>query len=140
MESQSSERGAAGATPGGTGSSGAGRPLVRAARDLWYACAGGRTARAGDPAGALGLPRIGRRVTSKAHPPIAAALADRYTVERELGRGGMATVYLAEEKKHGRKARSRGCGPKSRPRLGPHAFLGGMGTPRRSHHPPTAPL
>jgi serine/threonine protein kinase len=34
--------------------------------------------------------------------PIAAALADRYIVERELGRGGMATVYLAEEKKHGR--------------------------------------
>ncbi len=30
-------------------------------------------------------------------------LADRYTVERELGHGGMATVYLAEEKKHGRK-------------------------------------
>ena len=35
--------------------------------------------------------------------PIAAALADRYTIERELGRGGMATVYLADEKKHGRK-------------------------------------
>src|SRR2546426_10800861 len=109
MESQSSERGAAGATPGGTGSSGAGRPLVRAARDLWYACAGGRTARAGDPAGALGLPRIGRRVTSKAHPPIAAALADRYTVERELGRGGMATVYLAEEKKSWPQSRDQGA-------------------------------
>jgi len=34
--------------------------------------------------------------------PIATVLADRYIVERELGRGGMATVYLAEEKKHGR--------------------------------------
>ena len=31
-----------------------------------------------------------------------AALAERYTLEREIGRGGMATVYLARDKKHGR--------------------------------------
>jgi len=31
-----------------------------------------------------------------------AALADRYTIEREIGRGGMATVFLAEDLKHGR--------------------------------------
>ena len=31
------------------------------------------------------------------------ALADRYTIERELGAGGMATVYLAEDVKHHRK-------------------------------------
>ncbi len=36
-------------------------------------------------------------------PPLAAALADRYRFERELGQGGMATVYLAEDLKHGRK-------------------------------------
>jgi serine/threonine-protein kinase len=30
------------------------------------------------------------------------ALADRYRVEREIGRGSMATVYLAEDLKHGR--------------------------------------
>src|SRR6266487_3882382 len=59
---------------------------------------------------ALGLPRATRQplaFRSVPHPEpaqrIAVALADRYTVERELGRGGMATVYLAEEKKHGRK-------------------------------------
>jgi len=28
------------------------------------------------------------------------ALADRYTIERELGRGGMSTVYLSEDLKH----------------------------------------
>ncbi|UCG89516.1 MAG: hypothetical protein JSW71_08275 [Gemmatimonadota bacterium] len=32
-----------------------------------------------------------------------AALADRYTIERELGSGGMATVYLAHDLKHHRK-------------------------------------
>jgi cation transport regulator ChaC len=32
-----------------------------------------------------------------------AALAARYTITRELGRGGMATVYLAEDLKHLRK-------------------------------------
>jgi len=31
------------------------------------------------------------------------ALADRYAVESEIGRGGMAVVYLAEDLKHGRK-------------------------------------
>ena len=31
------------------------------------------------------------------------ALEGRYTIERELGEGGMATVYLAEDIKHGRK-------------------------------------
>ncbi len=29
------------------------------------------------------------------------ALADRYDIEREIGAGGMATVYLAEDLKHG---------------------------------------
>ena len=31
------------------------------------------------------------------------ALQDRYTIERELGAGGMATVYLAQDLKHDRK-------------------------------------
>ena len=32
-----------------------------------------------------------------------AALADRYLIERELGAGGMVTVYLAQDFKHGRR-------------------------------------
>ena len=32
-----------------------------------------------------------------------AAVADRYRIEEEIGRGGMASVYLAEDLKHGRK-------------------------------------
>ena len=34
---------------------------------------------------------------------LTAALADRYRIERELGAGGMATVYLAQDLKHRRK-------------------------------------
>ncbi|MEP7327002.1 MAG: hypothetical protein ABI836_13710 [Gemmatimonadota bacterium] len=34
---------------------------------------------------------------------LTAALSDRYTIERELGQGGMATVYLAHDLKHDRQ-------------------------------------
>jgi len=41
-------------------------------------------------------------VTDVTASPLADALRDRYTLERELGRGGMATVYLAHDLKHAR--------------------------------------
>ena len=40
---------------------------------------------------------------------LTAALADRYRIERELGVGGMATVYLADDLKHKRKVAARRC-------------------------------
>jgi serine/threonine protein kinase len=41
-------------------------------------------------------------VTPSPQLHLAASLAGRYTIERELGRGGMATVYLARDLKHDR--------------------------------------
>ncbi len=43
---------------------------------------------------------------------LAASLADRYTIERELAAGGMATVYLAEDVKHHRKVAVKVLRPK----------------------------
>jgi eukaryotic-like serine/threonine-protein kinase len=43
---------------------------------------------------------------------LATALADRYTIERELGQGGMATVYHADDVKHDRKVAPKVLPPK----------------------------
>ena len=54
---------------------------------------------------------------------LGAALADRYRVERELGAGGMATVYLAEDVKHRRKVALKMVHPELSAVLGPERFL-----------------
>ena len=50
------------------------------------------------------------------------ALAGRYTIERELGRGGMATVYLADDLKHRRKVAIKVLRPELTEVLGPERF------------------
>ena len=52
-----------------------------------------------------------------------AALADRYIIERELGRGGMATVHLAEDVKHHRKVAVKILRPELAAVLGAERFL-----------------
>jgi len=76
----------------------------------------------------------------RAPSPLAAALADRYTVERELGRGGMATVYLAEEKKHGRKVAIKVLRPEITASVGTDRFLREIGIAARLSHPHIVPL
>jgi serine/threonine protein kinase len=52
-----------------------------------------------------------------------AALADRYRIERELGQGGMATVYLAEDVRHRRRVALKVLHPELSAVLGPERFL-----------------
>jgi eukaryotic-like serine/threonine-protein kinase len=54
---------------------------------------------------------------------LAAALADRYRIERELGRGGMATVYLAHDLRHDRPVALKVLRPELAAALGPERFL-----------------
>src|SRR6184192_2952385 len=68
------------------------------------------------------------------------ALADRYTIERELGRGGMATVYLAQDRKHHRQVAIKVLEPDLAAALGPERFLREIDTAARLTHPHILPL
>ncbi|HEY9506088.1 MAG TPA: protein kinase [Gemmatimonadales bacterium] len=63
------------------------------------------------------------------------ALAERYRIERELGRGGMATVYLAEDLKHHRRVALKVLRPELSPALGADRFLREIETASRLQHP-----
>ena len=69
-----------------------------------------------------------------------AALADRYALERELGRGGMATVYLARDLKHGRAVAIKVLRPEIAAALGPERFLREIEVAARLTHPHILPL
>jgi len=71
---------------------------------------------------------------------LATALADRYRVERELGQGGMATVYLAEDIKHSRKVAVKVLRPELAAALGPERFLREIETTANLRHPHILPL
>jgi serine/threonine protein kinase/Tfp pilus assembly protein PilF len=64
-----------------------------------------------------------------------AALAGRYAIERELGRGGMATVYLADDVKHHRKVAVKVLRPELAFTLGPDRFLREVAIAARLNHP-----
>jgi serine/threonine-protein kinase len=69
-----------------------------------------------------------------------AALADRYTIARELGSGGMATVYLAEDVKHHRKVAVKVLRPELAAALGPERFLREIEITANLNHPHILPL
>jgi len=64
-----------------------------------------------------------------------AALADRYAIERELGSGGMATVYLARDLKHGRFVALKVLSPALAASLGADRFLREIELAARLQHP-----
>ncbi len=66
---------------------------------------------------------------------LTAALADRYRIERELGTGGMATVYLAEDLKHHRKVALKVLKPELAATMGPERFAREIEVAARLQHP-----
>ncbi len=68
------------------------------------------------------------------------ALADRYAVESEIGRGGMATVFLAEDLKHHRKVAIKVLHPELAAAVGPRRFLLEIETVAGLTHPHVLPL
>jgi serine/threonine-protein kinase len=71
---------------------------------------------------------------------LASALADRYRVERELGAGGMATVYLAHDLRHDRDVAIKVLHPDLGAALGSERFLSEIRTTARLQHPHILPL
>jgi serine/threonine-protein kinase len=68
------------------------------------------------------------------------ALADRYTIEREIGSGGMATVYHAQDLKHERQVAMKVLRPELAAALGPERFLQEIKIAANLHHPHILPL
>jgi len=71
---------------------------------------------------------------------LASALADRYRIERELGQGGMATVYLAQDLKHDRKVAVKVLRPELAAVLGAERFVVEIKTTAALQHPHILPL
>jgi len=66
---------------------------------------------------------------------LAATLADRYRIEREVGAGGMATVYLAHDLKHDRKVAVKVLRPELAAVIGAERFLAEIKTTAHLQHP-----
>ena len=66
---------------------------------------------------------------------LASALADRYRIDRELGAGGMATVYLAEDLKHNRMVAVKVLKPELAVAIGAERFLAEIKTTANLQHP-----
>jgi tRNA A-37 threonylcarbamoyl transferase component Bud32 len=71
---------------------------------------------------------------------LATALAGRYTIEREVGRGGMAIVYLAHDVRHERVVALKALRPELGAALGPDRFLREIKLAAHLAHPHVVPL
>src|SRR6266705_2245863 len=68
------------------------------------------------------------------------ALAGRYTIQREVGHGGAAVVYLAQDEKYGRSVALKVLRPEVAASLGPDRFLREIRITARLQHPHILPL
>src|SRR5829696_196945 len=96
---------------------------------------------------AYGIPRAEAAAARPRPPPhsgpvpatipadLSAALADRYVLERELGRGGMATVYLARDRKHDRSVAIKVLRPELASSMGAGRFVREIAIAARLQHP-----
>src|SRR5438067_11440612 len=71
---------------------------------------------------------------------LSSSLAGRYRIERELGRGGMATVYLAEDLRHHRKVAVKVLHPELTAVIGSERFLKEIELTASLQHPHILPL
>jgi len=71
---------------------------------------------------------------------LAASLADRYRIERAIGHGGMATVYLAQDLKHDRRVALKVLRPELAAVIGAERFLAEIRTTANLQHPHILPL
>jgi Tol biopolymer transport system component/tRNA A-37 threonylcarbamoyl transferase component Bud32 len=71
---------------------------------------------------------------------LSASLADRYAIERELGQGGMATVYLAHDRRHDRRVAVKVLRPELAAVIGAERFLSEIRTTANLQHPHILPL
>src|SRR5262249_37266450 len=71
---------------------------------------------------------------------LSAALAERYAIERALGQGGMATVYLARDLKHDRRVAIKVLKPELAAVLGAERFVVEIKTTASLQHPHILPL
>src|SRR5688572_3549894 len=74
------------------------------------------------------------------HEGLESALASRYRLVRELGRGGMATVYLSDDLRHDRRVAVKVLHPELASSLGPDRFLREIKLAARLNHPHIVPL
>jgi serine/threonine-protein kinase len=71
---------------------------------------------------------------------LAAAIGDRYEIDREIGRGGMATVYLARDKRHNRRVALKVLDPELGAVIGTERFLTEIQVTANLQHPNILPL
>ncbi|HVF39523.1 MAG TPA: protein kinase [Gemmatimonadaceae bacterium] len=74
------------------------------------------------------------------HKGLESALLSRYRLDRELGRGGMATVFLANDLRHDRRVALKVLHPELSSALGPDRFLREIKLAARLNHPHIVPL